>query len=151
MTARMRGGRNFQAWNLCWTQPYRTAREHVPDRGVRIADTPLNDMIEELRGLWPAVESLESDSGSGEVNPKQHADNRKGRAIIRDLGTTMEKARKANLIDYPVATSFGDHSYERTGGGYKTLTDRPDPAPYSTWEEAARFRYPDSWIEKEQS
>lgn len=130
---------------------YRTAREYISNKGQRNTSNPMRDLQSNLKGFEKEIRDLESEKGRGEVDGSQHSGKLRGRDIVKGLSGSMKRARKANIVDYPVATGFGDHSFERTAGGYKSLTNHPDSAPYNSMEEAIEFRYPDSWLEKEQN
>lgn len=128
---------------------YRTGREHIPGKGQRNMDNPMTDLKSQLKGFYDTIAELEAEN-EVEVDGKQHAGQLRGRDIVSAFSGAMKRARQANLIDYTVSNEFGNHSFSRTGGGYKNLTDLPESAPYDTVDEAIAFRYPDSWLQEEQ-
>jgi hypothetical protein len=144
-------GEDFSGIEPMLESAYRTAREHVPDKGQRNTDNSMTDYQSQLSKFKDTIAELESEGAEDGVDPGQHSGQLRGRDIVGVFSGAMDRARKANLVDYPVSNQFGQHSFARTAGGYKNLTEFPESAPYDSMEEAIEFRYPDSWLEKEQS
>ncbi|MFB6213421.1 MAG: hypothetical protein ABEJ07_02585 [Candidatus Nanohaloarchaea archaeon] len=148
-------GEDFSGIEAMLETAYVTAREYVTDKGFRNVDNTVDDLVSGLGRFERTISRLEQDredgGEEGEIRGGQHAGQLRGRDALKEFSRLMKRARQSNVIDYSLSTNFGDHSFERTFGGFKTLTQLPESAPYDTMEEAIRFRYPDSWIEKEQS
>ena len=128
---------------------YIMAREHVAEGGIRNNDYNMQDIKSEMSGFTDVIRELE-ETGSVKLDDSQHEGQIRGGSIAKVLPNMMRRVKDANLIDYSVANP-SENLLTIESGGYKTLTVFPDSAPYSSMNDAIEFRYPDSWLEREES
>lgn len=131
---------------------YRTARESIPECGIRVQGWNLGEFKSKAHEFIDKSGSHEDgiigeleQTGDYSVDANEHSGAAREKKIIQNLDENLSMLNLARVVDYRTKLEYGKGEIHLKGGGYKNLTRIPDSAPYKNHKEAIEYRLPSKW------
>ncbi|WP_414836318.1 hypothetical protein [Candidatus Nanohalococcus occultus] len=131
---------------------YRTARESVPECGIRVQGwdsgrfkSKAHEFVDKSGNHEQGILGELEETGSYEVGTHEHSGGAREKKIIQNLDEFLTMLNSARVTDLKTELEYGKGELRIKGGGYKKLTMISESAPYENHKEAVDYRLPEKW------